>query len=42
MMKRFWTWLRTRDSLGDSPIGLAVCALVWILTISALFNMPGY
>lgn len=42
MMKRFWTWLRTRDSFGDSPIGLAVCAFVWILTISALFNMPGY
>lgn len=42
MMKRFWTWLRTRDEFGDSPIGLAVCALVWVLAISAIFNMPGY
>ena len=42
MLKRFFVWLRTRDSFGDSPLALAVCALVWVLTVSALLNMPGY
>ena len=40
--KKFFRWLRTRDSFGDSPLALATCALVWILTVSALLHMPGY
>ena len=41
-MRKIFEAMTRRDAFGDSPLSLAVCAIVWVLTIAALFNMPGY
>lgn len=40
-MFRFIKCLFTPNSDGDSPLGLAVCAVVFLLCMSALMHMPG-
>lgn len=41
-MRKFFSFMTRRDEFGDSPLSLAVCAAVFLLAITALFNMPGY
>lgn len=40
-MKDFFLSLTKKNADGDSPLGLAVCAVVFLLCMAALMHMPG-
>lgn len=41
-MRHFLSWLTTADRHGDTPLGLAACAVVFMACMAIIMAMPGH
>ena len=41
-MRTFLRYLTCRNADGDTPLGLALCAVVFVVCLALLMQMPGY